>query len=448
MTPDRNARRLFVFLLLAHACFVIYGSLVPFRFHFIPLDQAWAAFQDIVLAPPRVFSRANLLSNILIGIPGPFLFLAAFDFRQNRPGSMPLLLCALAWSTALAACAEFLQLYFPGRMTTLGDILAQTLGGAVGVLAWLGIGPYTRSTVKTLVFGGEKIHAGTFLFWCYLGLLILIHALPLDLSLRLGPLHRQLGDGRIILVPFSAWTNAEAVVSSLPALLAWIPAGWFLVRMKSWPVALAATAAAVGAAALEFMQIFVLSRTTDVTAVLLGGAGGLIGGLLAIQGGSPGKPGRPGFSPSLLRRALLGAGLFLGWFGLIVTAFWSPFAFCFDRAFLAKRIRDIGLIPLQLYVGKGYLLSAYNILEVVVFFAPLGVIFSSLVTRHLQGQGARAATMLFFLFACLLAGLIEFGQVFIPQRYPDLTDWMLMVAGAMLGHAAGCLVWKKQTTRP
>lgn len=255
MPPDRSAQRLFVFLLLAHACFVIYGSLVPFKYQFVPLGQAWAEFQSIILSPPRLFSRANLLSNILIGIPGPFLFLGVFHGRQGLLRSLPMLCCALAYSTVLAASAEFLQLFFPGRMTTLSDILAQTLGGALGVLAWLAIGPYVRSMLKALIFGGEKIHFWTFLFWCYLGLLVLIHVLPLDLSLRLGPLYRQLEDGRIILVPFRAWTDAGAVIASLPTLLAWVPAGWFLARLKSWPLAMVAVASATGAATLEILQI-------------------------------------------------------------------------------------------------------------------------------------------------------------------------------------------------
>jgi len=43
---------------------------------------------------------------------------------------------------------------------------------------------------------------------------------------------------------------------------------------------------------------------------------------------------------------------------------------------------------------------------VLVYFIPLGVIFASFATRHLQGQSARAFTLLFFLIACLLACLI------------------------------------------
>ncbi len=51
---------------------------------------------------------------------------------------------------------------------------------------------------------------------------------------------------------------------------------------------------------------------------------------------------------------------------------------------------------------------------------------------------------MFLILAGLLAGIIEFGQVFIPEIYPDITDWLCMVAGAMCGHVLGCLIWKKQ----
>ncbi|HDQ39512.1 MAG TPA: VanZ family protein [Desulfonatronum sp.] len=441
MTPETSIKRLFLFLLLAHACFIIYGSLVPFRFEHLPLSEAWAGFLAVLASPPRLYSNTNLLANVLIGIPGPFLFLAVLHTRKSLLHTLFLLPAALAYCALLAATAEFLQLYFPGRMTLLSDIVAQTMGGAMGIACWLMIGPYTRSMLQTLLFEGGGMKTGTFLLWCYLGVILLLHALPLDLSARLGTLYRQLEDGRIILVPFSTWSSPAAIIANVPSVLAWMPVGWFLVRVKAWPLAAAMLIAALGAATLEFVQIFVLSRTTDVTNVLLGGIGGLTGGIIATL-----SPGRTAPMPkgTPWRNTILGSALFLAWFGLTIRAFWSPFTFQFDRAFLAQRVKDISLIPLHAYIGKPYLLSAFNILEVLVCFIPLGVIFSSIVTRHFQGQGARAATLLFFLIACLLAGLIEFGQVFLPQRYPDITDWILMVAGAMLGHALSNAVWRMQ----
>ncbi|WP_459938080.1 VanZ family protein [Desulfonatronum parangueonense] len=449
INPDHGIRYFFLFLLLVHACFIIYGSLVPFRFEFIPLAQAWEEFQRIIFSPPRIFSRANLLSNILIGIPGSFLFLATFLNRNSRLSTLIMFFLAVAYSALLATIAEFLQLYFSSRITTLSDIIAQTCGGAIGVLGWLLIGPYTKSVLKSLIFSSEgAIRAGTFLIWSYIGIMVLMHALPLDISAKLGSLYRQLEDGRIILIPFSTWTGSKDVLNSLPSLLAWVPIGWFLVGVRAWSPATAMLAGTLGAASLEFMQIFVLSRTTDATAILLGAAGGFSGGLTGqwtrvnLRVASPTTEAVRYLSHS--KRILLGCGLFLGWFGLTIKAFWSPFIFCFDKAFLARRVRDVGLIPMQFYVGKGYLHSAFNILEVVVYFLPLGIIFSSLVTRHFKGDGARAVTVLFFVAVCLVAGLIEFGQIFIPQRYPDITDWLFMVAGAMFGHAMANMFWKNK----
>ncbi|WP_031386091.1 VanZ family protein [Desulfonatronum thiodismutans] len=444
MTPETSIKRLFIFLLFTHACFIIYGSLVPFRFEYLPLSEAWAGLLAVLISPPRLYSNTNLLANVLIGIPGPFLFLAAFHTRKSLLRSLFLVPAALAYCALLAATAEFLQLYFPGRMTLLSDIMAQTMGGAMGIACWLIIGSYTRTMLQALLFEDSGKTTGTFLLLCYLGMILLLHALPLDLSARMGTLYRQLEDGRIILVPFSTWSSPSAIIASLPTVLAWMPVGWFLVRVKAWPLAAAMLVAALGAAFLEFVQLFVLSRTTDATNIPLGSMGGLAGGIIGkLSSGPTASPVPRGTS---WRNTALGSALFLAWFGLTIRSFWSPFTFQFNRAFLTQRVNDISLIPLHAYIGKPYLLSAFNILEVLVYFIPLGVIFSTFVTRHFQGQSARAVTLLFFVISCLLAGLVETGQIFLPQRYPDITDWMLMVAGAMFGHVVSSLVWKKQMT--
>lgn len=151
MNQDRKIRLFFLLLLLAHAAFIIYGSLIPFGFKPISLSTAWLEFKTVLTTNPDILSNANLLANVIIGIPGPFLFLAAFQGKDNRPAL--LLLCiALLYSTLLASAAEFLQLFFPQRMTMLSDILAQTAGGFIGLLIWLWIGTFIRNMLKALIF--------------------------------------------------------------------------------------------------------------------------------------------------------------------------------------------------------------------------------------------------------------------------------------------------------
>jgi VanZ family protein len=440
VNQDQKIKLLFAALLAAHACFIIYGSIVPFGFEYIPLSEAWEEFKTILFSPVGRLSRANLMANVLIGIPGPFLFLAVF---HNKRGWLILALvpAALLYSALLASTAEFLQIFLPGRMTMLSDILAQTAGGAAGVLFWLWIGPYFRAMVKALIF--QDKHAGTesFLFWCYLSLLLLLHALPLDLSARPGPLYAQLEDGRILLVPFSSWTGPSSFFNSLQTVLFWMPVGWFLVRIRGWSLMGAVIAAALGAALFELIQIFVLSRITDSTNIILGSAGALTGGII----GTWKKKWKITPDSSSTKKTVLGALIFSGWLLLVIRSFWAPFTFTLDKDFLRDRINEIGLVPLQTYLGKPYTMSAFNILELFVYFIPLGIIFSTFITRRLGRDSARVMAGLFFIIACLLAVLVELGQVFIPGRYPDITDVIIMVTGAMLGHSVTNLVWKRHS---
>ncbi len=438
MSLNRKIRVFFLFLLLAHACFIIYGSLVPFSFEPLPLSRAWAEFKAVLTESPATYFKANLLANVLIGIPGPFLLLGACHAKDSRPPVL-LLAAAIVYSALLASTAEFLQLFAPSRITALGDILAQTAGGFLGLLAWLWSGPYIRTMLKAMMFADKNIDTGTFIFYIYLTILLFLHVLPLDLSTKLGLLYNQWQEGKIVLVPFSSWSSIFDVLSSLPGIFLWIPVGWYLAKVKNWSLPMACSGVIAGIAVLEFMQIFVLSRTTDVTNIILAGIGGLTGALL----GRPGQIQSPVQTSEYKTRARLGACLFAAWMAFVLIIFWMPFNFTFDEQFLRNSVREIGLIPLQLYTNKPYLHSAVNILSTIIYFVPLGVLFSSFVSRHFSGQAARAMSLLFLILAALLAGIIEFGQVFIPERYPDITYWICMVAGAMLGHSLSTMLWKR-----
>lgn len=438
MNQDLKIRLFFLLLLFVHAAFIIYGSLVPFTFETMPLSRAVTDFQGIVTSPPGSFSKTNLLANIIIGIPGPFLLLGAFHKRNTRP-SLPLLAAALLYSALLAATAEFLQLFVPSRITMLSDILAQTAGGFMGLLTWLWVGPYIRSMLKALMFPDNTIDTGAFIFYSYLAVLFLMHALPLDLSPKPGDLYNQWLDGRIVLVPFSSLTGFLDIFKHLPAIIIWIPVGWYLSSIKNWSIPLSCFAVFIGIFLLEFMQLVIMSRTTDITDIILAITGGLAGSAFARSKAVQNTERRPDSGQNILWAALL----FTAWLAFVVAVFWLPFTFTFDKQFLKESISGIGLTPLQMYTRKPYLHSALNILSIIVYFLPLGILFSTFVTRHFSGQPARAMSLLFLILAGLLAGIIEFGQVFIPERYPDITDWLCMLAGAMLGHSVSNLVWKK-----
>jgi glycopeptide antibiotics resistance protein len=81
----------------------------------------------------------------------------------------------------------------------------------------------------------------------------------------------------------------------------------------------------------------------------------------------------------------------------------------------------------------------------VLFFAPLGALLAWWVVGlpWLWRSYAAAASMMFILAAALA---IELGQVLLPSKYPDTTDWFLESLGGILGYLLFRLVWARLIT--
>jgi len=110
--------------------FIVYGSLFPF------VLQRHAGAGDplrTLLGTWRVWDgRGDLLSNILLYMP--FGFLVAHTLPGRAPARMRAVLAILA-ATALSVCMELAQLYDAGRVTSMGDVYANTIGAAIGAIA-------------------------------------------------------------------------------------------------------------------------------------------------------------------------------------------------------------------------------------------------------------------------------------------------------------------------
>jgi hypothetical protein len=52
-----------LWLALAYAVFVVYGSLVPLEFRALPLDEAWSRFQHMPFLDLGLGSRADWVAN-------------------------------------------------------------------------------------------------------------------------------------------------------------------------------------------------------------------------------------------------------------------------------------------------------------------------------------------------------------------------------------------------
>jgi VanZ family protein len=430
------SRLQFVWLALGYLFFAVYGSLVPLEFRALPLADAWLAFRDILSMGLSFSSRADWLVNILLFIPLAFLLAGALWPSHG-------LLVALAVFAvfviclALSVAIEFAQLFFPQRTPSLNDITAQTIGAGLGVASWMTFGSRLSAW-----FIGWRCARGPMDIWkrllySYLFVLFAYNLLPLDLTISPVEILHKWREGRVVLLPFSFPfpSPIEALYDFGTDVLVWIPAAflWSLAfhhqRLRAW---LGLVCAAIG---LEFLQLFVYSRVSDVTDIFTAALGAAIGIWLTRQ---------PAQAPTGEAAWPLSHS---GWFWFLLAFLWAaalsavffyPFDFQTDREFLAQRLHGARTVPFEVYYFATEYRAATEVLHKIGFFLPLGSLLALGIRTsgiNRDGRWGRYAGFIVTILIAIAAFFIEAGQLFLPGKNVDVTDWGLEVLGGVIGFA-------------
>jgi VanZ family protein len=270
----------YFFLLLAYLAFIFYGSLVPIHFQAIPLDQVIAKFTDQMIRPMSFISRSDFVANFFLFAPLAFLAMQTFtpeDTRQIHPRT-----AFLVW---LGACTiglsiEFIQVYFPARTVSRMDVVAQAIGSFWGILLWIALAK--PLTARASSFWHNRIAGRPFIKILLLYALVLAVKLlmPLDLTLSPFNLYHKFKFGGIILIPFSESLPFDIfyvkAIRMIPIgiLFALLPT-----RQENVPITAALVGSCLFASLIEFLQLFVESRVTSTTDILLATIAGLFGGI-------------------------------------------------------------------------------------------------------------------------------------------------------------------------
>jgi glycopeptide antibiotics resistance protein len=434
-SPPFLTRRHITWLGLGFLALVVYGSLVPFQFQPVSWGDAVTQFRVICAEPVRVESRSDWAANILLFIPLSFLWMAALAADRRWYAGLLAALFVLPGCTLLSAAIEFTQLYFPPRVTSMNDIVAESLGGLLGTLLWLiggqGITRWLRHCWTLLGSQGSLAR----LLPAYLVFLVLVHVMPLDLTLSPVELYHKYREGRILLIPFGTWQTDpfEAVSKYLTTVSYFLPVGLLLAglpgrswqSLRNWPRVLGVGLLVVGA--VQFLKLFVFSRFSDTTDLVMGSLAILAGWCVGlVLRGSP-RPSDP--AGGSIPRSALFVGLILAWFGALVFINWQPFDFQLSGGTALSRLRELSWIPFADYHGQSYLHAFDEMLSKIVLFMPVGLF---LVPVYRQAD-ARLGGLLVVLLGAMLTTTFEAGQLFLPSRYASVTDVLLETLGLWLG---------------
>ncbi|MFN9746494.1 MAG: VanZ family protein [Betaproteobacteria bacterium] len=423
----QGADRRIAGLWLGLLAFFVYGSWVPLQLAPQPPAAAWAQFLALPGPWQGEASRTDLAANFLITVPlafGAAYLLATLPSRAWRLGLATLLWPALV---LLSVAVEFGQIFFTPRTPSWTDVAMQVLGSTVGLALYLLLGERARRWVAAFSAGlpvADRLQRGLF---AYLVLFLVWQLMPLDLSLSPVELYRKWRDGRVLLLPFSTLPPGlfDAGWQIGADLLLWMPVGalWRLTLVRPDLAGLAGRALAL-ALGVEVMQLFVLSRVSDVTDVFVGTAGVLAGAGLArlLQGW--------GDWPAPRQRAVL-RGALAAWALGTVAVLWLPFDFDPQRATVQDAWAAVSRLPFTTYVQRTEYGALGEILRKLAVFLPGGLLLALLA----RGQGPAAWPRLLALGAAAL--VLEAGQVLLPSKVADLTDAALGLLGGFVGWRLG-----------
>jgi len=435
-------RRHYLALAIAWTAFAIYGSLVPLQYNSIEWADAVRQFRSLPPLWVGMGSRADWVANILLFVPLAFFWMGALACDRGGGVRTAAALLIVPAATMAAVALEFTQIWFAGRTVSVNDIVAETLGSAIGAVLWLSLGARITRWLRAYSVPQGARSQFEWLLQAYVVGLLVYSVIPLDLTVSFTELYHKWQRGMVLLLPFSYpyESAATAVYQFFADIVEFVPVGvWATIVLRrrtrvASPFVAGVVAGALIAVTIELAQFLVLSRFTDVTDILFGAAGAAIGARLvtrreerAVATGEV-QTRLAALGPSALWLAVLAAySVFLA------IGFWFPFDFSGDRELVSVRYQEFFRTPfLALYLGSEFNAIKQALVRILLF-APVGVIWAYLAQAASPGVLRLLVGWVGVAYAAVLALGIEAAQILMPSKVADSTEVLLCLAGAVGG---------------
>ena len=394
--------------------FIFYGTLIPFDLSFNPediranLDQA-----NLIPFFSSAVSRMDILSNLLLFMVYGILFHSAFiKPKTSQPWIFPA--CVIS-SFLFSAVIETYQFFSISRISSITDVIVNTIGGAIGCGASGIFHRFYKEKTVNWIKGILSTRPLLLILLIYSLLMFLNFLVPFDISIQVSDVWHSVNN--INFIPFKNYQSYQNYFAGVGGelvlyLILSFLVNLCLIRYTHLPKIAASVytiiLAGIFSIGIEITQIFFISRVTDVTDVVTG----ILGAMLGV------------FASRLLNRQKLLISLYIVFIFYYALA---PFTFSFKINTLFNSISIKSLMPFYAYWKHTTVFAFKDFIEGIVLYLPLGFLIS-LKSRREEGFG-----LLYFLYGLTLGLLMELCQLFIIGRYFDITDVILAGVGISLG---------------
>jgi VanZ family protein len=460
--PDRTVARVFWIVTALFVLFILAASLLPYGVELTFVAPGERSFLRLPTpASFRAHGLRDIATNVLLYLPlGLFLGLA-MSTRRLRFFSPGLLVGPL-----LSLVVEIAQ-GFIGRMSDLVDVVTNSTGHLIGLalaaiainrfglrpghLIGLHLGDGARDDRSARA---QTVAAVRLLYIC---VYVVVALLPFNISVSLSRIYAQLlpeaGGQPLIIVdplhhlrqwPSGSWSLLFDFLGLVPVGLLTALVDFYRRRFNVFgPVLVCLVTAVAG----ETLKLFNLSRTTDVSTVIvafLAGAAGVAAARLwfglqrqadAVTGSGP-----PGADPRARRLRMVGLACVVYALFLALLS-WYPYEFETNLRTVFSKIRhEANWLPFRAHFSVRSLGSAIDIVKETGLFVPFGLLGTLFVTSARAGTARRTIYLLVCALCFAYAGFLELTQAMCVGRFIDTTDLLLAATGGAVGVALSRLL--------
>ena len=395
-------------LWLLYALFVLYGGTIPFHFNgdLASVGERLSGLPLNPLVSPDTGHRLSIpdvVQNVLLYLPfGVLGVLAGMNPRRARR-----IVFVTAAGTAVSILVETLQLLTSDRVSSLGDVLANSTGAFIGAAAAVQVARFGEAGLGRLKAEGLGDTATLRPFAVAALLAAIAMWQPFDVTLETGTVVSKVRGLERDWWQFTGWRDEGLLI------LVW---AFFTMTLASYLSALGESregrkAAAIGigvAAMLEATQILIGSRMPGLWDVAISAAGACAGA--AMWSGATRV-----VWPALWLGAIIGATA-----AAAAMLSLSPFE-------ISPSYHTFGWFPMLGYYSRTTFETLSHVCELMIVFVPLGFWLG-------QRPATRARiTLLATGLVFAIAAPIEALQGWIVGRYPDVSDIAVGVMGAVIG---------------
>jgi VanZ family protein len=395
---------------LSYAIFIVYVTTLPFDFVFstsAALEKLQGVSHHLFTGPDgHRASLSDMVQNVILFAPFGVLCVAALTTRRESRDRAGRLVMAVAVAAitgcALSATVETLQLFTPERVTSLNDVVTDTIGAFLGGLVAVAGVRVRRRLDAQATYAATLHELYPLLVWGAVAVLAAWH--PFDTTLDIGGIASKVRS--LIRDPWQAGVVADEGVDAVRYALFTASCVICFERLGiARPRVRAALAGVALPALLEFSQFFVQSRMPGLKDVTVGAVASCLTAWLA--------------GPRWWTRRRAGNVAAVASLAASAVMMLSPFVIRSDR-------HPFTIVPLRSYAAGPPERTISHAAELSLAFFPLGFALALLLPR--RGRLIRVAVIAF-----ALGLLLEFFQGWIAGRYPDVTDAAVLALGALAG---------------